>query len=302
MIHTQSSPSRKSAFTLIELLVVIAIIAILAAILFPVFAQARAKARQTACISNQKQVALAAMQYVQDYDETFPLSMGRLAEYPSLFYNPAKYLYATTDVNARSYDSGYANAMEPYMKSWQVWSCPDADADAGRPFGANQGPGIFSYSFNTYLHSYPLGDVDAPANVTLFHELIGKVALNGYFLPMVPPVQETGNAGLTFRFNPRANSISVWQERGYAIHNSTVDTAFIHSEGSNVSYADGHVKYVVGGKANALRQPNNVSVHAGLDSRGMTTGTSACGAFRVNYEGCVIGGFWIYPMGPTRKR
>jgi prepilin-type N-terminal cleavage/methylation domain-containing protein/prepilin-type processing-associated H-X9-DG protein len=64
--------TKRIGFTLIELLVVIAIIAILAAILFPVFAQAREKARQTACLSNLKQWGLAFMQYVQDYDETFP--------------------------------------------------------------------------------------------------------------------------------------------------------------------------------------------------------------------------------------
>src|SRR5580704_7489517 len=63
---------RTAGFTLIELLVVIAIIAILAAILFPVFAQAREKARQTSCISNLKQIGLATLQYVQDYDETYP--------------------------------------------------------------------------------------------------------------------------------------------------------------------------------------------------------------------------------------
>jgi prepilin-type N-terminal cleavage/methylation domain-containing protein len=61
-----------NAFTLIELLVVIAIIAILAAILFPVFAQARGKARQSSCLSNEKQIALSLMQYQQDYDETLP--------------------------------------------------------------------------------------------------------------------------------------------------------------------------------------------------------------------------------------
>ncbi len=66
--------NRRRAFTLIELLVVIAIIAILAAILFPVFAQAREKARQTSCLSNHKQYALATLMYVQDYDETFPFS------------------------------------------------------------------------------------------------------------------------------------------------------------------------------------------------------------------------------------
>ncbi|MBC8141474.1 MAG: DUF1559 domain-containing protein [Armatimonadetes bacterium] len=66
------SAGKRNAFTLIELLVVIAIIAILAAILFPVFAKARSKARQAACISNMKQIGLAFMQYVQDYDETLP--------------------------------------------------------------------------------------------------------------------------------------------------------------------------------------------------------------------------------------
>ncbi len=66
------TPGKSEAFTLIELLVVIAIIAILAAILFPVFAQARAKARQTACLSSLKQWGSGFMMYVQDYDETFP--------------------------------------------------------------------------------------------------------------------------------------------------------------------------------------------------------------------------------------
>jgi prepilin-type N-terminal cleavage/methylation domain-containing protein len=67
------------AFTLIELLVVIAIIAILAAILFPVFAQAREKARSTACISNLKQIGIGMMQYVQDFDELYPLTRNTTA-------------------------------------------------------------------------------------------------------------------------------------------------------------------------------------------------------------------------------
>src|SRR5437879_5589180 len=75
MVHR----NRPMGFTLIELLVVIAIIAILAAILFPVFAQAREKARQSSCISNNKQVALATMMYSQDYDELYPPAFGYYA-------------------------------------------------------------------------------------------------------------------------------------------------------------------------------------------------------------------------------
>ena len=67
-----SNKKARHGFTLIELLVVIAIIAILAAILFPVFASVREKARQTSCLSNEKQLGLAVMQYVQDYDELLP--------------------------------------------------------------------------------------------------------------------------------------------------------------------------------------------------------------------------------------
>ncbi len=72
----RTPPARRHAFTLIELLVVIAIIAILAAILFPVFAQAREKARQIACLSNMKQIGLGIKMYAQDYDELFPMGNG----------------------------------------------------------------------------------------------------------------------------------------------------------------------------------------------------------------------------------
>ncbi len=109
---------QKRAFTLIELLVVIAIIAILAAILFPVFAQAREKARQTSCLSNLKQIGLAQMQYVQDYDETYPMA----------YY----YKNNTATTNGGS-TGGYVTwtvLMYPYIKSAQVFVCP-SDATKG---------------------------------------------------------------------------------------------------------------------------------------------------------------------------
>ncbi|MBC8139521.1 MAG: DUF1559 domain-containing protein [Fibrella sp.] len=104
---TRFSPSgsARSGFTLIELLVVIAIIAILAAILFPVFAKARESARRTSCQSNLKQIGLAFMQYVQDYDETLP---GR-----TIGPNP----------NASEAIS-WRRLTYPYVKSVQVYACP----------------------------------------------------------------------------------------------------------------------------------------------------------------------------------
>ena len=93
-------------FTLIELLVVIAIIAILAAILFPVFARARENARRASCQSNLKQIGLGILQYVQDYDEHYPMYR----------------MMGSTGSAVRPY--GWADAIQPYVKSIQFLQCP----------------------------------------------------------------------------------------------------------------------------------------------------------------------------------
>jgi prepilin-type N-terminal cleavage/methylation domain-containing protein/prepilin-type processing-associated H-X9-DG protein len=122
--------SRKG-FTLIELLVVIAIIAILAAILFPVFAKAREKARQITCASNLKQLGLAMLQYNNDYDE-----------------------HMMTPYNYGFYDASGNNALEPYIKNHAsdstatVWMCPD---NTNHYTGAGGASYLTSYTMNSYL-------------------------------------------------------------------------------------------------------------------------------------------------------
>ena len=156
--------ARRAGFTLIELLVVIAIIAILAAILFPVFARAREKARQASCLSNEKQLGIALMMYVQDYDESYPYS----------------YYY----VNGVGGSGGYFHwsyLMQPYIKNWQLFVCPgdkNKGLDPTNPTLDYQAPKI-SYIYNEVLMGRPrsqfrsvgLAEVEAPAELIAFCDI-----------------------------------------------------------------------------------------------------------------------------------
>jgi prepilin-type N-terminal cleavage/methylation domain-containing protein len=112
---TQGQSPSRSAFTLIELLVVIAIIAILAAILFPVFAQAREKARAITCVSNLKQIGLGLVMYVQDYDETMPAAF---------ICTPDVNGSTDTDCDATDGVVSYEQQIFPYIKNKKVFVCP----------------------------------------------------------------------------------------------------------------------------------------------------------------------------------
>lgn len=133
----------RKGFTLIELLVVIAIIAILAAILFPVFAQAREKARQASCLSNQKQLGLAIIQYVQDYDETYPIGAQADSSNPDAIFT---WVIGQT----------WMRNVEPYVKSTAVYRCPsDPGADLSVAL-LPLGPSI-TYAANGYFNQDPDG-------------------------------------------------------------------------------------------------------------------------------------------------
>ncbi len=162
MLHSNknnNAPKVRSAFTLIELLVVIAIIAILAAILFPVFARARENARRSSCSSNLKQIGLGIVQYNQDYDEKFPLA-----------------LYS-------NFQTTWPVAVQPYIKSVQVFQCP-SDPDAGQPSPSVPagGGGVgwsgqkISYAGNSLRQNHLDG---AGNNVYGFSGIFAEIGLTG---------------------------------------------------------------------------------------------------------------------------
>ena len=142
----------RRGFTLIELLVVIAIIAILAAILFPVFARAREKARQTACLSNVKQIMLGVHMYAQDYDETLPIA-------------------SSWPINGGATVVIWDECLQPYVKNLQVFICPsDRIKQHARNLGYGWNYQEFGYWDGTALgRSYctALGEIQAPAETIL---------------------------------------------------------------------------------------------------------------------------------------
>ena len=146
---TTPVPARRG-FTLIELLVVIAIIAILAAILFPVFAKAREKARQASCTSNEKQIGLAILQYQQDNDEAFPHGLI-----------PGSAVAMNGGVSANGVGVGWAGECGPYMKSQALIKCPDDST--GSPYTS-------SYAMNEFLPGQTLAVLAAPATTVLCFE------------------------------------------------------------------------------------------------------------------------------------
>jgi len=244
----------RRGFTLIELLVVIAIIAILAAILFPVFQKVRENARRTACLSNEKQLGLALMQYTQDYDETLPVGNMQTG-------------------------TGWAQQVYSYVKSVGVYHCPDDASGQG---------GLVSYAFNpnvtpiqTNGKILPISQYAAPAKTIVLTEVNTNPNIypcGNAISPATPMSTQTENQSSV------ANGMHYVNVFGYSFnllgtcaHYATGplsgESASVytnppaggyadgdparHGDGANYLFADGHAKWLRG-----------ISVSAGNNAAG----------------------------------
>ncbi len=206
---------RKSrGFTLIELLVVIAIIAILAAILFPVFARARENARKATCQSNLKQIGTATMMYLQDYDEKMPFLYVNTGDdtrpIPGWSGSTGRYIY-------------WAELLYPYVKNGQAFQCPNqiltksTDMESYYCFPT-------PYTFNYSLQGMAQAQITTPAQCMLVGDGVNQ--LDTRWTPATMAAlynnQPTGTWPLTTTYCTRVRK---------------------HSDGYNLAYADGHVKW-----------------------------------------------------------
>jgi prepilin-type N-terminal cleavage/methylation domain-containing protein/prepilin-type processing-associated H-X9-DG protein len=237
----------RNGFTLIELLVVIAIIAILAAILFPVFAKVREKARQTSCSSNMRQLGLGMLQYSQDYDEHWPSSKA-----------------------TSGFAAGWAGSIYPYVKSKSVFTCPDDNTSATSPNVP------ISYAVNDNISNLAIsggaqaataaGAAVAPASSIMLFEvekITGDPSNPAETSSLYQVDACDGGPGLEAMGTKIAgmNSCGMFE----------IGSNYVHTNGSNLVALDGHVKFL---------RPTQIST--GYNSPGKTgvigdgTGSNSC--------------------------
>ena len=195
----------RRGFTLIELLVVIAIIAILAAILFPVFAKAREKARQASCLSNCKQLAIAVISYSQDYDEKM---VGYCTQGPPNVWHPVWEM------------------LNPYIKNTQVWFCPSQS-------GQNQGLGSniqhLIIDLNWGAAPIAMAQITMPAEKLLFADAQDGATAGGK--------EGTGGNAVVWCPAGHPGYPPTWND----VYQGGISSR--HNGGSNCVFADGHAKW-----------------------------------------------------------
>lgn len=226
--------TRSRGFTLIELLVVIAIIAILAAILFPVFSRAREQARASACLTNMKQIGLALMMYVQDWDGNLP--HNRFGTGGPCCSDASRWFYTWREV------------LHPYIKNWHVWRCPSApyigpSEELGGPEGCRN-PTLPA------LQPPPGTQLDYRYNSRFCFDFDHSRGLSG--------------ANLDWMQDP-ARSIVVQELPSYCADGGTWcnyvfrKESALHNDGKNYIFGDGHAKWL---KPQQTTSPKNMWTEA----------------------------------------
>lgn len=209
-----------SAFTLIELLVVIAIIAILAAILFPVFSQAREKARSVSCLSNCRQLGMGIHLYSQDYDEGYPF--GKM----------------DADMGDNTHMAGlvesWVDTVQPYVKSRLIHRCP---SDTSPLWDAMEDKRTTTYGINAYFtpnHEPYFGirqaQIVSPSQCIIVAELDDKI-VDDHFMPML-----FGNPSME---NDPEEKGSQWDDTTQLPKSLSIKR---HQQGANYVFTDGHAK------------------------------------------------------------
>ncbi len=260
MLHMR----KRHGFTLIELLVVIAIIAILAAILFPVFAQAREAARTTSCLSNQKQITLGILQYVQDYDERFPIGFYGLAA-----NDPNKGKKDRFGGQYLDQNTGWDEACQPYIKNTQLLFCPSAASpgnDYNNPGKNDDGwTGSLNYTTNCRLVGRDWGQWDSSQRLAVLSYPTQTILLT-----------ENGNQGSEGAC--RGDNGTEWgwagDQKAALVKQGATGAApgplSRHKGGANYAFCDGHAKWY-NARSLGLMADNtatDASVNAIMDSSG----------------------------------
>ncbi|HZO87569.1 MAG TPA: prepilin-type N-terminal cleavage/methylation domain-containing protein [Chthonomonadaceae bacterium] len=237
----------KSGFTLIELLVVIAIIAILAAILFPVFAQARERARAVSCLSNTKQLGLAEMMYAQDYDETYWSN-----PWPGGGISPGN-----CEAPACAGTTFWSDLLMPYIKNTGIFDCP-SNSDTLFDTANYVPPAVPQGSKNYYRVEYGFGEVGPHGD-----KFVGPWTMSKLQEPA--KIALLGDAIFAWNFlncqpDPDKSSNAPDQRGSYYFTRGILDWDFYgkprHFDGINFVYADGHSKYGKASKASGSGLPN----------------------------------------------
>jgi prepilin-type N-terminal cleavage/methylation domain-containing protein/prepilin-type processing-associated H-X9-DG protein len=233
------------AFTLIELLVVIAIIAILAAILFPVFAQARARARAAKCLSGLKQLGLAQMMYLQDYDETYVLPHippPQPGTPPGGWFYPPGY---------DSYNKNglwtWQNILYTYVKADAIYECPDGYSERAM-VGKIKTRFMGGYGANIHVLGRSAASVTTPAEIWTIGDMPHQImdcpttqwVRCGFYIPGALRNSLIGDGK---EFNNRDEAMKYWVACPMGIDRAKDALDGRHNKGLHVVYGDGHAKY-----------------------------------------------------------